>query len=66
LDEASLVVEYWNQATSAWEDASCGPYLRSLEENWVAVPICHLSRFALFGKKYTVYLPLVIKNLSSK
>jgi hypothetical protein len=66
LDEASLVIEYWNQATSAWEDASCASYLRSSEGNWVAVPICHLSRFALFGKKYTVYLPLVLKNLSSQ
>ncbi len=61
LDEASLVIEYWNQATSAWEDASCGSYLGSSEENWVAAPICHLSHFALFGKRYTVYLPLVTK-----
>jgi hypothetical protein len=66
LDEDALVLEYWNEVTSAWEDAACGPYDRHPDDNWLAVPICHLSRFALFGEtlgeEYTVYLPLILRN----
>jgi branched-chain amino acid transport system substrate-binding protein len=66
LDEHTLVLDYWNESTSAWEDvaSTCtppSPYDRHPSENWLAVPICHLSRFALFGK-YTVYLPVMLKN----
>ena len=61
LDEDSLVLEYWNG--SAWGDAACGAYDRHSDENWLAVPICHLSRFALFGEReYLIYLPLVMRN----
>jgi hypothetical protein len=60
LDEGALLLERWNEDVSAWEDASCGPYDRHPDENWLAVPVCHLSRFALIGK-YTVYLPLVLR-----
>jgi parallel beta-helix repeat protein len=60
LDENALVLEYWNG--SAWVDAACGDYDRHPDENWLSAPICHLSRFALFGKEYTVYLPLVLCN----
>ena len=61
LDEDSLVLEYWNG--SAWVDAACGDYDRHPNENWLAVPICHLSRFALFGEReYLIYLPLVLRN----
>ena len=63
LDEASLVLEYWNDSTSAWEDAACGDYDRHPNENWLAVPICHLSEFAMFGKAWQkVYLPLVLRG----
>ena len=48
-------------AGSAGVNAACGDYDRHPDENWLAAPICHLSRFALFGK-YTVYLPLVLRN----
>ena len=58
LDEDSLVLEYWSG--SGWVDAACGSYDRHPDEDWLAAPICHLSRFALFGK-YTVYLPLVLR-----
>ena len=61
LDEGTLMLEHWNESTSAWQDAACGPYDRHPGENWLAVPICHLSRFALFGK-HTVYLPLALRN----
>lgn len=63
LDEESLVLGRWGEATSAWEDAACGPYGRHPDENWLAVPVCHLSRFALFGEtEHSVYLPLVLRN----
>jgi hypothetical protein len=64
LDPASLLLERWTGST--WEDAACGPYDRHPEENWLAVPVCHLSRFALFGEpaevRHSVYLPLVVRN----
>ena len=68
LNEDALVLEYWDDSTSAWEDAACGSYDRHPDENWLAVPICHLSRFALFGEVeeeepwHTIYLPVVLKN----
>jgi hypothetical protein len=62
LDENTLILEYWNENTGVWEDAACGKYERHPDENWLAVPICHLSRFALFGKGHAVYLPLVLRN----
>jgi hypothetical protein len=64
LDEDSLLLEYWNG--SAWVDAACGAYDRHADENWLAVPICHLSQFALFGEReYLIYLPLVLRNWES-
>ena len=60
LDEDALVLEYWNG--SAWVDAACGDYDRHPGENWLAVPIYHLGRFALFEGTYTVYLPLVLRR----
>jgi len=62
LDESLLVLEYWNEDIEMWEDAACGLYDRHPDENWLAVPICHLSRFALFGRRYIVYLPLLLRN----
>ena len=59
LDESSLVLWYWNEALSDWEDAACGPYDYHPGDNWFSVPICHLSRFAAFGEGYKIYLPLV-------
>ena len=63
VDEQSLVLERWNEVTSKWEPAACGPYDRHADENWLAVPVCHLSTFALFGEaQYTTYLPVVLRN----
>jgi hypothetical protein len=52
LIEEELTLMYWNGET--WEDAACGDYAYSWyayhpDENWVAVPICHLTPFALLG-----------------
>jgi hypothetical protein len=63
LDESTLVLYYWDGASEAWQDAACGPYVRNADENWVSVPICHLSRFALFADElHAIYLPLVLRN----
>jgi len=59
-EEASLTLQYWNGGM--WVDAACGTYDRRLDDNWLAVPICHLSQFALFGKGFAVYLPLAVRN----
>ena len=62
-DEESLRLGRWNGITGAWENAACGPHGRHTGENWLAVPVCHLSRFALFGEAaHTLYLPLVLRN----
>jgi hypothetical protein len=61
MDESMLRLQRWNQGLWAWEDAACGAYDRQPEANWLAVPICHLSRFGLFGK-YRVHLPVVLKE----
>jgi hypothetical protein len=66
MDETTLRLNYWDG--SAWVDAAgtCAPslaYERHPEANWLAVPVCHASRFALFGENgYNVYVPLVVKN----
>lgn len=62
LDENILKLEYWTGTT--WRDAACGAYDRHPNDNWLVVPICHLSEFALFeaGEQSTIYLPLVLKQ----
>jgi hypothetical protein len=65
LDEGSLALTYWTG--SAWQDAACGPVERHPVENWLAMPICHLSRFGLLGKTlHSVYLPLVLRAGSDR
>jgi hypothetical protein len=67
MNEGFLILAYWNG--SAWVDAatSCTPtsvYDRHPADNWLAVPICHLSQFALFGVQSgsRVYLPLILRD----
>jgi hypothetical protein len=66
VDEDTLVLEYWDEGASGWVDAAstCIPpsvYDRHPDEDWLAVPICHLSRFAVFGEQRKVFLPLVLR-----
>lgn len=59
--EDSLALHTWNG--SAWEDAACRPVVPHPDENWVEVPICHLSEFTLVGQGgYRIYLPLVLRH----
>ena len=68
LDENTLSLNYWDEDTSTWIDAAttCSPiskYGRHPGENWLAVPICHLSTFGLFGSELNlIYLPIIIKQ----
>lgn len=63
LHENTLTLQYWYQGEGAWQEAGCNPYVRFPAENRLIVPVCHLSRFALFGNEAsTVYLPLVVRN----
>ncbi len=60
IDETTMVLLYYGGGE--WVDAACGAYERHPEENWLKVPICHLSRFGLFGNEiHLTYLPLTIK-----
>jgi uncharacterized repeat protein (TIGR01451 family) len=52
LQEDELKLECWNGGT--WEDAVCGEYEYHPDENWMAVPICHLTPFALLGRAFPV------------
>ncbi|MBL7063649.1 MAG: hypothetical protein ISS49_05490 [Anaerolineae bacterium] len=67
LGEDALTLDFWDGG--GWVDAAttCTPvstYDRRPDGNWLAVPICHLSEFALFGEgKHYVYLPLVFKGV---
>ena len=62
LNENALTLYYWDG--SAWVDAACGgPYDRHPDENWLSVPICHLSRFGLYSARLNMlYLPIISKN----
>jgi len=59
--EETLRLMTWVPDSERWLDAACRPYVRNLAENWLSVPICHLSHFALLGEEYRIYLPLVIR-----
>ena len=65
LDEGRLELRYWED--SVWRDAAttCGTashYTRSAEQDWFALPICQLGRFAAFdnGTSLLAYLPLLL------
>lgn len=67
LDEASLLLYFYEETTQQWVDAAttCTPpstYTRNLAENSFTVQICHLTEFAVFGQTLPkLYLPLVIR-----
>lgn len=60
ITETALLLLYYDG--SKWVDAACGPYERNTAENWLKVPICHLSKFGLFGGEFHyTYLPFSSK-----
>jgi Leucine-rich repeat (LRR) protein len=68
LVESSLTLDFWDEASNDWVDAAktCSPasnYSRNEAENWLAVQICHLSRFSLFGIEIKeLYLPMILNS----
>ncbi len=68
LVEDSLQLYYW--AGAAWADATatCTPpsaYLRDPAQNWLQVPICHLTQWGMMAipsLHFDVYLPLVLRS----
>jgi hypothetical protein len=59
LDEMALSLSWWQG--SQWDEATCSLYVRWTDQNRLSVPVCHLSRFALFGKPYKIYLPVMTR-----
>lgn len=66
-DENNLIIYYLNGGT--WKDVAttCSPpstYVRNPGINQIAVEICHLTEFGLFGPATVspTYLPLLLKN----
>jgi hypothetical protein len=65
LPEESLALHYYDMNTNQWRDAistcSSGSYTRHPEQNKFSLPVCHLTDFALVGKGFTNYFPLLLK-----
>ncbi|HOZ38661.1 MAG TPA: hypothetical protein PLH64_07945 [Anaerolineaceae bacterium] len=64
--EETLGLFYWNSTSNDWEDAATtcpgGTTTRNLAENWISLPLCHLSEFALMGSKQVLqYLPILLR-----
>ena len=63
IPEDSLILYYWDTDQLAWVDAAStcegGSYTRNLDADWLSLPICHLSEFALLGDSFDLYLPSI-------
>ncbi len=63
IPEDSLKLYYWDTELLAWVDAAStcagGSCIRNLDENWLSLPICHLSEFALLGDSFDLFLPTI-------
>lgn len=64
--EQSLILYYFDEDAEMYLDVvtTCddGVYTRNLVENWLSVPLCHLSEFHLIGQPLrNLYLPLMTK-----
>ncbi len=60
MQEDALTLRYWDG--SAWSDDGIGVVERDTDANYVVFTVAHLSDFALFGRVYDIYLPLVLRN----
>ncbi len=63
IPEDMLGLYYWDEAVSKWTDAvtTCpgGEYTRYPGANSLALPLCHLTEFGLFGPTLNVFVPVV-------
>ena len=60
MKEEELMLRYWDGTT--WSDDGISVVERNTDANYVVFTVAHLSDFALFGRVYNIYLPLVLKN----
>ena len=68
LPEEQLAVEMYMEDYRVWSDAinTCpgGEYTRNVDENWVRLPVCHLTEFGLFNipeMPFRLYIPIANK-----
>jgi len=59
MGENSLTLLYWNG--SDWSSDGITVVSRDTVNNSLTVTIAHLTKFAMFGGSYQVYLPIVVK-----
>ena len=63
IPEVSLRLYYWDTDQLNWVDAAStcvdGEYIRNLDENWLSLPVCHLSEFGLMSDTENTYLPMI-------
>ncbi|MGC9349510.1 MAG: hypothetical protein ACP5JG_15330 [Anaerolineae bacterium] len=64
-NESRLTLNRWS--AGGWHDAAqtCDPastYVRDTANNALTAPICHLSRFALFGPTHRLQLPFLLRD----
>jgi len=61
--EENLRLYYQQDPMGSWQDVvtTCvgGSYTRNLDENWLSVPLCHLSLFSLMSHAQQIYLPII-------
>lgn len=69
-EEGSLVLHLYDEEAGTWVDAATtcpSSYVRDMDNDTLAVRICHLTEFALVNRTAasqasTLYLPLVVKD----
>ena len=68
LPEEQLAVEMYLEDYRVWSDAistcSGGEYTRNVDENWLRLPVCHLTEFGLFNipeMPFRLYIPIANK-----
>lgn len=68
MPEEELVVKLFDKDYAVWRDAisTCpdGEYTRNFDENWLRLPVCHLTEFGLFNLlelPFRLYLPIGLK-----
>jgi hypothetical protein len=62
IPEDNLRLYYWDESGSTWADAvtTCpGEYTRDPSGNKIALPLCHLTEFGVFGIPLRIFMPVV-------
>ncbi len=63
IPENMLSLYYWDDAATGWADAvttcEAGEYTRDPDANLLALPLCHLTEFGVFGTPMLIFIPVV-------